>query len=1033
MGDWTNNGAHPASGRPREEELSLYWLYRSRGYTAANTIVPEFYVDGNSSTDGNAGIVAPPRWISYMNEEAQGTNVDRLHLSFHSNGSTGNPDTATARGTEGLLNNTVANRTLNQQWWANAIAEEVEEDMQALPAGMIEGTWGSRNNVYATNNYGEINENNFDAYNADPANSEVAATILEVAFHDTTVDSVLLRDPKVRDWVGRASYQAAAKYFATFAGANATLLPEPPRDSRVSTDAAGNVTLNWTAPAIGAAAGGADGATSYKIYYGPNGYSWSGSVDLGNVTSHTFAPGTLPVGVSYFRIVGVNAGGESAQRDVVAAKTQAGRRAPILIVNGFDRIERTGDATVAYAGNDGVTPRPRLRYQNTRDYVAQFTEAIKSHNLALGYETAQNEQVASGTVNLANYHTVLWISGEESTADQTFTSTERSLLATFVNNGGKLFVSGAELGFHLDGSGADPAFYNNLLRVDYVSDDANSYSTAGVAGSIFNGLTAVNFDNGASTNGSPFTYDVETPDVIAPANGSTAALTYSTGGTAAVQYSSGNTRLVNMGFPFETITSVAKRNQVMTAVLGFFGTNSTFQSATPGTPDLVDASDTGNLSNDNVTIRNNNGAAKTLQFSVGGTVPGATVTLYSNGTAIGSALASGTTTVVTTNATTILADGVRSITARQAEAGEPESADSPALSVTVDTLAPTTDVADVAPNPRNNGVSSVTITFSEPITGLDLADLSLTRDGGANLLTGTHAPNGIGGNNYTVPNLLATSSVSGSYVLAVTAAGSGIADVAGNVLAGDASDAWAHSLPAWLNAAAGFAAASWNSQTKALTITGAATITANPASDQPAVTVSGAAGVLTINPSSGTVVNLASLAINTGGRATLPAHGAGAVRALVVTGNPSIDSSSSLDLNDNAMVVKGGTVAGVQASIAAGFQNGWQGLGGISSGSAALDPTGSTAIGFGSNASLVRTEFAGVTGLTSSDVLVKYTYFGDTDLSGSVTLDDYSLFLNGYQLNGNTWIRGDFDYSGKATLDDFTMLLAAYQLQGPAL
>jgi hypothetical protein len=707
-----------------------------------------------------------------------------------------------------------------------------------------------------------------------------------------------------------------------------------------------------------------------------------------------------------------------------------GRRAPILIVNGFDRIERTGDATVLYnnPANDGVTPRVRLRYQNTRDYVAQFAEAIESHNLALGYETAQNEQVAGGTVNLANYHTVLWISGEESTADQTFTSTERSLLTTFLNNGGKLFVSGAELGFHLDGGGADAGFYNNLLRADYVTDDANSYSTAGVAGSIFNGLTAVNFDNGASTNGSPFTYDVDTPDVIAPANGSTAALTYSTGGTAAVQYSLGNTRLVNMGFPFETITNAAKRNQVMAAVLAYFGTNSTFQSATPGTPDLLAASDTGNLSTDDVTNRNNS-AGKTLQFSVGSTVAGATVTLYSGATVIGSALATGTTTIVTTNGTAVLADGVRSITARQTESGgAAESANSNALSLTVDTAAPTADVVDVSPDPRSNGVGSVVIGFSEAVTGLDLADLSLTRDGGANLLAGANAPNGIGGNNYTVPNLLATTSVSGAYALALAAAASGIADVAGNALAGDASDDWVHSLPAWVIAAGN--AVSWNSQTKALTVTGSATITADPASDQPAVTVTGATGVLTINPAaSTTVVNLASLAINTGGRAAMTAHGAGAVRALVVTGNPSIDATSALDLADNAMVVKGGNLAGLQTAIAAGFQDGWQGPGGINSSSAAANPSANTALGFASNASLNVMTFAGVTGLTADDVLVKYTYAGDANLDGQVDIGDLGLLSGAWQQPaGKTWFDGDFNYDGAVDIGDLGLLAGNWQL-----
>ena len=45
--------------------------------------------------------------------------------------------------------------------------------------------------------------------------------------------------------------------------------------------------------------------------------------------------------MTYFKVVATNAGGESMQRDVVVAKPQAARRAPILIVNGFDRYDRT--------------------------------------------------------------------------------------------------------------------------------------------------------------------------------------------------------------------------------------------------------------------------------------------------------------------------------------------------------------------------------------------------------------------------------------------------------------------------------------------------------------------------------------------------------------------------------------------------------------------------------------------------------------------------------------------------------------------
>src|SRR5205085_2669277 len=155
-------------------------------------------------------------------------------------------------------------------------------------------------------------------------------------------------------------------------------------------------------------------------------------------------------------------------------------------------------------------------------------------------------------------------------------------------------------------------------------------------------------------------------------------------------------------------------------------------------------------------------------------------------------------------------------------------------------------------------VSSVGVVFSEAVANVDVTDFSLTRSGGNIPLTATQSPTTSDNITFTVPNLLSLTSDSGTYVLTVSFAPAlGITDLAGNILTASASDTWVHGLPAWLSASG--TAASWNSQTKALTITGAATITADPASDTPAISASGASAVLTINPSSGSVINVATL------------------------------------------------------------------------------------------------------------------------------------------------------------------------------
>src|SRR2546423_6302228 len=69
---------------------------------------------------------------------------------------------------------------------------------------------------------------------------------------------------------------------------------------------------------------------------------------------------------------------------------------------------------------------------------------------------------------------------------------------------------------------------------------------------------------------------------------------------------------------------------------------------TPAQPDLLDASDSGASPSDNITNQNNGTIQTALQFQVQSTLAGATVTVYADGTAIGSATANGSTTTITT-------------------------------------------------------------------------------------------------------------------------------------------------------------------------------------------------------------------------------------------------------------------------------------------------------------------------------------------------------------------------------------------------
>ncbi len=186
--------------------------------------------------------------------------------------------------------------------------------------------------------------------------------------------------------------------------------------------------------------------------------------------------------------------GTSAPSDVYGATG-----ASWLVVDGFDRV----------LGGSWTEP--------THDFAARLGVA-----LGQGFSAASNEAVIRGDVSLSDYAGVLWMLGDESSGDTTFDATERALISAYVAAGGKLIVSGSELGY-----ATDPTWLYEALRATYVSDDAES----AVAGSWSFGVV----------------YAEDYPDVL---SGEETIWSYDTGGAAAVIASR---RVIAVGFGLETM------------------------------------------------------------------------------------------------------------------------------------------------------------------------------------------------------------------------------------------------------------------------------------------------------------------------------------------------------------------------------------------------------------------------------------------------------------------------------------------------
>jgi cyclophilin family peptidyl-prolyl cis-trans isomerase len=221
--------------------------------------------------------------------------------------------------------------------------------------------------------------------------------------------------------------------------------------------------------------------------------------------------------------------------------------------------------------------------------------------------------------------------------------------------------------------------------------------------------------------------------------------------------------------------------------------------AAPTGVSLLPESDTGISDHDRVTLLNNADSADVLKFSVTGVTPGDTVVLFDGTQQIGSAVAQSSTVVVTTDGSHVLSDGLHSITAKQILANQSYTVGNASgtvdlaspltspLSLRIDTVAPMVSIPSLGPNPLSSPVDSMSIAFSKIVGGFNLSALTLTCNGGGNLLGPGQSLDTSDGQTFTLHNLAGLTNTFGTYVLTLNSGGSAITDVAGNPLAAGAS------------------------------------------------------------------------------------------------------------------------------------------------------------------------------------------------------------------------------------------------------
>ena len=77
-------------------------------------------------------------------------------------------------------------------------------------------------------------------------------------------------------------------------------------------------------------------------------------------------------------------------------------------------------------------------------------------------------------------------------------------------------------------------------------------------------------------------------------------------------------------------------------------------------------------------------------------------------------------------------------------------------------------------------------------------------------------------------------------------------------------------------------------------------------------------------------------------------------------------------------------------------------------------------------------QFDGQT-IDATAVLVKYTYYGDTDFNGQIDFDDFIRTDTGFNSAVHGWINGDSDGSGGVDFDHYTLLDLSFNTQASPL
>jgi hypothetical protein len=184
----------------------------------------------------------------------------------------------------------------------------------------------------------------------------------------------------------------------------------------------------------------------------------------------------------------------------------------------------------------------------------------KFYDGSLGIVT--REALESPDADLSSFYLVAWIAGD---ALPVFNTDDVTLLETFLDDGGRLFITGQDIGKDImDASGQSQfaqSFYNNYLHANYVADFGGSFFITGVSGDPIGSGQAFAINS----------IYTRSPDQISPFNSDATPVLQFGGGPnrVAIKAESGDFRVVYFALGLEQIDSETIRDTLVSRTVAW--------------------------------------------------------------------------------------------------------------------------------------------------------------------------------------------------------------------------------------------------------------------------------------------------------------------------------------------------------------------------------------------------------------------------------------------------------------------------------